>query len=592
MSAVVDRFLACAGLPVIVEPNAGLPEVTEDGRTVYRLTPEEFGVCVADFASKGARLVGGCCGTGPEHISALRKALDNVVVSGEPKTISGIALTSRSSLVRIGQDEPLIFIGERINPTGKKDLQSELQAGIFTRALTLASEQVAAGVPVLDVNVGAPMVDETALLPALTKELVGRVQTPLSLDSPNPSAIASALPWYAGSALVNSISGDEGRMDVLGTLCKKWGAPFILLPLKGRKLPVLAQERIAIIENMLARAEELGIPRHLVLVDALALAVASKPEAALEGLKTIRWCTEHGLPTVIGLSNISFGLPARELVNATFLAMAQGAGLSACIANPMSVRMNEARSAGDVLLKHDTGAVRFVSQYANWSAGNAGSSTGSSDNSAKARPTNVRDAILAGDRDVIKTLVQDEITKGTDPFALVRDVMIPAITEVGDKYGRKEIFLPQLLRSAETMQAGFALIKPLLEKDGADGNHPVVLLATVEGDIHDIGKNIVGLLMGNHGFTIIDLGKDVKAVDIVDAAEKYHASIIGLSALMTTTMVRMEETVRLVRERGLSVNVMVGGAVVTDTFARRIGASYAADAVEAVRVAQSLTGLE
>ena len=588
MAPLVDRFLACSRIPVLVEPNAGLPELV-DGETVFRLPPKPFAERTAEFARRGARLVGGCCGTTPAHIRELRKCLDGLRVEAcRPASGTGIVLTTRTELVRIGADSPLCFIGERINPTGKKDLQAELQAGSFSRVLEMASEQVAAGAPILDVNVGAPMVDESALLPSIVCELVGRFNVPLALDSSNMEALARALPWHPGSALINSISGEEGRMERLGPLCRQWGAPFILLPLQGRKLPVRASERIAIIESLLAKAEALGIPRELMLVDVLALAVASKPEAAREGLATLRWCAAQGLPTSIGLSNISFGLPARELINTTFLAMAQGAGLNACIVNPSSVRLNEARSAGNVLMGLDVGASQFVEQYAGWNSGGVQQTGGgSSEGQRSAKPKSVYEAIVCGDMDHVVSLVKKELDEGVEPFVLVRDRMIPAITEVGERYGRREYFLPQLLRAAETMQSAFAEVRPLLEASGQNERRPVVILATVEGDIHDIGKNIVGLLLNNHGFKVVDLGKDVKARDIVDAAEQHQAKIIGLSALMTTTMVHMEDTVKLVRERGLDIKVLVGGAVVTAAFAASIGADgYAADAVEAVRIAQ------
>ena len=589
MAPLVERFLACSRIPVLVEPNAGLPELV-DGETVFRLPPDPFAERTADFARRGARLVGGCCGTTPAHIKALRSRLDGLSVEAwQPTPSAGIVLTTRTELVRIGADAPLRFIGERINPTGKKDLQAELQAGSFSRVLEMAAEQVAAGAPILDVNVGAPMVDEAVLLPSLVGELVGRFNVPLALDSSNMDALAGALPWHPGAALINSISGEEGRMERLGPLCRQWGAPFILLPLQGRKLPVRASERIAIIESLLGKAEDLGIPRELVLVDVLALAVASKPDAAREGLATLRWCAAQGLPTSIGLSNISFGLPARELINATFLAMAQGAGLNACIVNPGSVRLNEARCAGNVLMGLDDGASSFVEQYAGWSSGSgqAGSGRGVSGESRLAKSESVYEAIVRGDMDHVVPLVKKELADGVEPFVLVRDRMIPAITEVGERYGRREYFLPQLLRSAETMQAAFAEVRPLLEAAGQGDERPVIVLATVEGDIHDIGKNIVGLMLNNHGFKVVDLGKDVKAKDIVDAAERYHAKVIGLSALMTTTMVHMEETVKLIRERKLNIKVLVGGAVVTAAFAESIGADgYAADAVEAVHVAR------
>ncbi len=586
MTPLMERFLACSSVPVLAEPNAGLPELV-DGKTVFRLPPEAFAEKTAVFVGMGARLVGGCCGTTPDHIAALRRAVDAAPSAPAPSvTPSGIVLTTRTQLVRIGSSEPFKIIGERINPTGKKDLQAELQAGQYGLAMRFASEQVALGAPVLDVNVGAPMVDETVLLPELVQRLSGKFSEPLSLDSSNADAIAAALPFYPGSPLVNSISGEADRMERLGPLCRQWGAPFILLPIQGRKLPVKAADRIAIIEDMIDKAAMLGIPRRLILVDVLALSVASKPEAAREGLETIRWCTAHGLATTIGLSNISFGLPARELVNTTFLSMAMGAGLASCIANPSSGRLREARGAGDVLMGHDRDAASFVNAYATWTPGNGGTADAAA--FARATAQTVEEAVIIGDRESVIGLVEKELEAGADPFELVRGRLIPAITEVGSKYERREYFLPQLLRSAETMQTAFARLRPLLEQAEQTEEKKVIVVATVEGDIHDIGKNIVSLMLGNHGFKVVDLGKDVKAEAIVDAAVSHKADIIGLSALMTTTMVRMQDTVELVRERGLNVDVMIGGAVVTPAFAERIGANYSSDAVDAVRLAKSL----
>ena len=396
----------------------------------------------------------------------------------------------------------------------------------------------------------------------------------------------AALPFCPGSPLVNSISGEADRMEHLGPLCRQWGAPFILLPIQGRKLPVKAADRIAIIENMLDKAAMLGIPRRLVLVDVLALAVASKAEAAREGLETIRWCAAHGLATTIGLSNISFGLPARELVNTTFLSMAMGAGLSSCIANPSSGRLREAKAAGDVLMGHDRDAAAFVNGYAMWTPGNGGTADAAA--FARATAQTVEEAVILGDRESVVGLVEKELEAGADPFELVRGRLIPAITEVGSKYERREYFLPQLLRSAETMQTAFARLKPLLEREANAEAQKIIVVATVEGDIHDIGKNIVSLMLGNHGFKVVDLGKDVKAEAIVEAAVAHKADLIGLSALMTTTMVRMRDTVDLVKQRGLGVDVMVVGAVVTPAFAESIGANYSSDAVDAVRLAKSL----
>ena len=590
MLLVAEKLLTACDLPVFAEPNAGLPELV-DGETVFRLGPAPFAEQTALFAERGVQILGGCCGTTPEHITALRRA---VLSLGEttrvvPRPVpGGVALTSRSSLVRIGGDEPLVLIGERVNPTGKKLLSAEFQAGKYDLALRYAGEQVEAGTPVLDVNVGAPGVPEESFLPDLVRKLVARHGTPLCLDSSDAEALSRAVPWHPGSALVNSISGEPGRMEKLGPLCRLWGAPFVLLPLEGRQLPATARERVAVLETLLAKAETLGIPRRLVLVDVLVLTAASDANAPRACLDTIRWCMDNGLPTTMGLSNISFGLPARDLVNSGFLLMAAGAGLSSCIGNPGNARLREALDTANLLLGRDPQAGRFIARYTDWkaSAPTAFSVNGPDTSTA---PLTLEEAVIRGDKDSITGLVESELAGGADPFALVRERLIPAINEVGARYERKEYFLPQLLRSAETMQTAFARVKPLLEKEQGGSERPVILLATVEGDIHDIGKNIVALLLGNHGYEVVDLGKDVKAAHIVEEASRRKASIIGLSALMTTTMPRMEDTVRLVRERRLNCRVMVGGAVVTPEYARSIGADgYAADAVEAVRVAARL----
>ncbi len=585
MLPVLRELLSACACPVMAEPNAGLPEL-RGNVTVFPLGPEEFARKTAAFAGLGARILGGCCGTTPQHLAALSRTLRGMECAlPETPRRDGICLTSRSQLVRIGVDEPLVVIGERINPTGKKALTQELQEGRFDTALQLADQQVEAGAGVLDVNVGASLVDETVLLPDLVQRLAGRLTLPLSLDSSNAEAIAKALPYCPGSFLVNSISGEADRMDVLGPLCRDYGAPFILLPLQGAKLPVRAAERIRIVEHLLERAAALGIPRRLVMVDILALAVSSKAEGGRQCLQMARWCRSQGLPTTLGLSNISFGLPARELLNATFLSMAVGAGLTSCIANPSATRLREAVDAMRVLGAHDPHAESFIASYAEWKpAGGAVLRRNGGGGAAK----NLGEAVLNGDKENVLPLLDAELEAGADPFVLVQDTLIPAITEVGARYERREYFLPQLIRAAETMQTAFAHLKPRLEANRGQKERPVIVMATVEGDIHDIGKNIVALLLGNHGFDVVDAGKDVPAEAIVACALEHNARIIGLSALMTTTMVRMEDTIRLIRERDLPIKVMVGGAAVTQAFADAIGAdAYCPDAVCAVRAAKN-----
>ncbi len=585
MLPVVRELLSVCACPVMAEPNAGLPEL-RDNVTVFPLGPEEFARKTAPFAGLGARILGGCCGTTPQHLAALSRILRGMAYTPpETPRRNGICLTSRSRLARIGVGEPLIVIGERINPTGKKALTQELQEGRFDTALQLADQQVEAGAGVLDVNVGASLVDETVLLPDLVQRLVGRLTLPLSLDSSNAAAIAKALPYCPGSFLVNSISGEADRMDVLGPLCRDYGAPFILLPLQGAKLPVRAAERIRIVEHLLERATALGISRRLVMVDILALAVSSKAEGGRQCLEMARWCRSQGLSTTLGLSNISFGLPARELLNATFLSMAVGAGLTSCIANPSATCLREAVDAMRVLGAHDPHAESFIASYAEWKP--AGGAMLRRDGGGGAAKT-LGEAVLNGDRENVLPLLNAELEAGADPFVLVQDTLIPAITEVGARYERREYFLPQLIRAAETMQTAFAHLKPRLEANRGHEERPVIVMATVEGDIHDIGKNIVALLLGNHGFDVVDAGKDVPAEAIVACALEHNARIIGLSALMTTTMVRMEDTIRLIRKRELPIKVMVGGAAVTQAFADAIGAdAYCPDAVCAVRAAKN-----
>ncbi len=598
---VARDMLKGSRTPLLVEANAGLPELV-DGKTVFRLAPEAFAEQTREFVRAGVQCVGGCCGTTPEHIKALVAATADIIPDvRETPSYPCLVLTSRSVSLPLGFDYPSQIIGERINPTGKQELITQFQKGEITRALELAREQVNMGVGALDVNVGAPMVDEKELLPILVRELSSQVATPLCIDSSDEQAVIEALNVYPGSPLINSISGEPGKLERLGPLCRDYGAPFILLPLKGRKLPVTAKERIAIIDELIAQADAMSIPRRLILVDALALTVSSKPLAARACLDVIRYCREAlGLTTVMGLSNISFGLPARELLNTHFMTMCMAAGMGAFIANPNSARIQEALAASEVLLGRDPQAASFIDKCSDWKPG--GGTPSSSGNSGDGGPTGgpsggdagggspIEQAVVKGKKDAIEEMVLEAVNNGADPFTLVNEELIPGITVVGEKYERKEFFLPQLLRAAETMQKGFHVLKPYLEKDGAQDKTRVVM-ATVEGDIHDIGKNIVCLMLKNHGFDVIDLGKDVSADKIVQTVEESGARVVGLSALMTTTMTKMQETVDLIRKKSIDCKVMIGGAVVTESFANRIGADgYSKDAVSAVRVAQRLCG--
>jgi len=584
LTPVVEEMLQVSTKPVLVEPNAGLP-VLENGKTVFKLKPEPFAKQMLELAQKGVKCLGGCCGTTPDHIRALTKVLQAHAQSfGPPQVRSAFALTSRDKYVCFGQEHPFVLIGERINPTGKKKLTQELQAGELNLALTLAKEQLDAGAKVLDVNVGAPLVQEEEVLPRLGFELVKRFDAVLCFDSTNLLALEKSLQIYPGSPLINSISGEKGKLERLGPLCRDYGAPFILLPLEDNTLPETAAKRIAIIESILDRCEQLNIPRRLILVDVLALTVSSTPEAAKACFEVIKYCQKWGLPTTVGLSNVSFGLPARELLNATFLSMAMGIGLTSCIVNPNLTRIQEVIYAANVLLNKDKQAKNFIQLFAKWKSDGANIGSFGGEQEIKTP----QQAVILGDKKKLLQLLAEEV-KTKNAFEILNQELIPAITEVGKKYEKKEYFLPQLLLSAEAMQAGVKFLEPWLKQEQGERKGPKIVMATVEGDIHDIGKNIVCLLLQNHGFEVIDLGKDVPAEKIVETAQEQGAELIGLSALMTTTMVRMEDTVRLVNQKGLKTKIIVGGAVVTKAFAEKIGAhGYAEDAVEAVRVAKEL----
>ncbi len=440
-------------------------------------------------------------------------------------------------------------------------------------------------------NVGAPHVDESRFLPELVLELISKYTIPLVVDSSDVNALKTAIMQYPATCLVNSISGEHDKMEVLAPYIKLWGCPTILLPLEGGELPKTAHDRIAIIDKLVAKALSYGIEKHMLVVDVLALTAASDLDAPKAALDTLKYCKEQGLATTVGLSNISFGLPARELINATFLSLASAAGLNSCIGNPSNTIFKQSLDCVNLLLGHDANAESFIEQYADYTNQNSASSA--QDNSAKNNKSNeqyqaLENAIIKGDKDSIISLLEDELKKGTQAFDIINTNLIPALNIVGEKYERKEYYLPQLLRSAETMQKAFKFLKPMLSQDSAIEKGKIIL-ATVEGDIHDIGKNIVGLVLENHGYTVIDLGKDVKAQTILDEAKKHNVHAVGLSALMTTTMPRMQEFVQLLEKDEFNCKVFIGGAVVTQDYADYIGATaYATDAVNTVRVLENI----
>lgn len=585
MLELIRAMRPCAKVPLVAKPNAGLPRLERD-RTVFDMDPQTFAGFGKEFAAAGVCLIGGCCGTGPDHIRELAGALKG----GRPlkparKSISAISSARKTVIMEKGK--PLVVVGERINPTGKKLLREALERGLPDMSLIreMAKDQERQGAGLLDVNVGTHGIDEPATMRKVINFLATITDLPLAVDSPKVETIETALRLYPGRMLINSISGEKDKVERLLPLAAKYGAMFILLPLTEGEVPETATRRKEIIRDVFSKAAPLGFTKDDFVVDGLVMTVASNPHAARETLSLVEWCSSSfGTKTIIGLSNVSFGLPARHWANASFLAMAIDRGLTMAIANPSSPELMDVKAAADLLAGRDWGAKTYISRFSQAAGPEKKEQPVLSPRELVGR------AVLEGDRDRIRAFLDQAVAAGESPFSLVQETMVPAITRVGELFEKREYFLPQLIAGAETMKIGVDYIEPLLAERAAVPDAGTVMIATVEGDIHDIGKNIVTLLLKNHGFRVIDLGKDVPAARILEQAEKEKPGVIGLSALMTTTMVRMKEVIELARKNGLKTAFILGGAVVTRSFAESIGAEYARDGVEAVKVIGRLTG--
>ena len=571
-----------ATVPLVAKPNAGVPRL-EGGETIFEMDAQTFASFGRNLAKAGTNMLGGCCGTTPVHIRELAGAIA-VIKPKLPVKKSISALSSARGFLHFTENQPLFIVGERINPTGKKSLQQELTEGKMSIIRQMAAEQDQQGANLLDINVGQPGIDEIKTI----KEVIGLLTTtsklPLAVDSSNIKTIEAALRIYPGRMLINSISGEKEKIAKLLPLAAKYGAMFILLPLTGGEVPQTAEKRQKIIKNIFQKAKIFGFTKNDFIVDCLVMAVASNPSAAQETLKTLYWCAHtFKSKTIFGLSNVSFGMPGRPWLNATFLAMAQFCGLTMAIANPASQEMMNIKITGDVLLSRDKDALRFIKYFS--AQTNANSVTASIKTITPQEK--IADAIMNGDRENILPLIEKVLSTGVSAQDLVDKIMIPSIVRVGDLYEKKIYFLPQLMSAAEAMKKALAYLEPHLKK-GSAGNKGKVILATVKGDIHDIGKNIVALLLRNYGYYVIDLGKDVAAETIIAKAKEENSDVIALSALMTTTMVNMKDVITLARANGIQKPFMIGGAVVTETYANSIGASFAKDGVEAVKVVERL----
>jgi len=585
MLHVIAQMKPYAVVPLAAKPNAGIPRLV-DRNTVFDMSAKEFGVYGREFVLKGANLVGGCCGTTPRHISELKKKAKYKTPAAPVRESLSAVSSARTSIV-FEKDKPCAVIGERINPTGKKDLHAELLAGKWSLVRNLAREQEAHNADMLDVNVGIPDTDEKKVMQQAINLLSAQSRLPLVIDSANPAVIEAALRIYPGRALINSISGERTKLKKLLPLAARYGAMFILLPLSDKELPQTMTRRKDIIQTVFQQAQRHGFSKDDVIVDALCMTLSSQAKAGVETLKTIEWCSEiFQCQTVIGLSNISFGMPQRPWVNAGFLAMAIAKGLSMAIVNPGSKEVMNIKMATDVVSGKDKDATAFISFFSK----NVKSGSQGIPDAVAPVVERIVQAVLEGNREDMNEYLGEALASGKSAAAIVSELMVPAITRVGDLFDRKEYFLPQLIASAETMRKGLGYLEPYLQKEqGTVDKKAIVVLATVEGDIHDIGKNIVALMLKNHGFQVVDLGKDVASDTILDAIRKYQPAVVGLSALMTTTMVRMKEVISRARQNECSCKFILGGAVITPAYAGSLGAGFAKDGVEAVRVVEKLT---
>lgn len=580
---MIKKIIKACDIPVLAQPNAGLPEI-EDGKAVYNVSADDFSKVIEEYLDLGVSIIGGCCGTTPEFIRNLRNLADTrSVVERDNEKCSCVC--TPSNMVRI--DEVKV-VGERINPTGKKIFQQALRDNNIEYILKKAIEQVEAGADILDVNVGLPDIDEKETMVKVVKEIQGILDVPLQLDSSDAECLEAALRIYNGKASVNSVNGEDEKLDEVLPLIKKYGASVIGLTLDKKGIPPTAEERFAIAEKIVNRALEYGIKREDVFIDCLVLTASAQQKEVQETLKAVRMVHERlGVKTLLGVSNISFGLPCRQLINETFLASALANGLDLPIMNPNSQGMMDVVNSYKVLANMDKGAEKYISLY-----GNAKVERGTLKAKEEERVQEEKDLkyiVIKGLREEAANETKKLLNEKSE-LEIVNELLIPALDIVGEKYEKGELFLPQLIQAAETVKEAFEVLKLSLAKNNANSiSKGKIILATVQGDIHDIGKNIVKVILENYGYDVIDLGKDVPVEKVVEEALKNNIKLVGLSALMTTTLKSMEETIKALRENNYQGKIFVGGAVLTPEYAEKIGADYySKDAKESVEVAKEV----
>lgn len=578
---VVKKYLEFASVPVLFQPNAGLPRM-ENGRTVYDISPAEFAKEVAEAVSDGVRIVGGCCGTTPEYLGETIKILKGkrpVKIIEKERTV----ISCNTHAVTFGKLP--ILIGERVNPTGKKRLKQALIERDMDYLLQEGIREEEAGADAIDVNVGLPEIDEKTLLPAVIKEMQAVVSLPLQIDTSDIVAMERAMRICNGKPLVNSVNGKADVMKAVFPLVKKYGGVVVALTLDEKGIPETAAGRVKIAEKILSAAKTWGLGKKDLLFDPLAMTVSASPTAAKVTLDAVRTLHEMGCLTTLGVSNVSFGLPNRELVNGTFFALALENGLDAAILNPLSAEMMKTYHTYNLLKANDENCARYLAFAENLTPLSQ-NGTGTVKKDTENAPDTLQNAICKGLRDRAEELTK-ELLKTREPLDVVKEEILPALDSVGKDFEAKKVYLPQLLMSAETAKVAFEEVKKTFGETKADKCEFV--LATVEGDIHDIGKNIVKLLLENYGFSVIDLGKDVPVGKVVETVVERKAPLVGLSALMTTTVPKMEETIRELKAKAPFCHIVVGGAVLTKSFAEEIGAdAYSKDAMETVRYAETV----
>lgn len=580
MKPLINRILELSDVPVMVQPNAGIPVVVE-GKTEFRVTPEQFAECMKEFAEKGARVLGGCCGTTDRHIRLLAETLGTM----EPRKPERKRSSSVCTPTKVVEIDEVRIIGERINPTGKKLFKEALKKGDLDYIMREAIAQVEAGADILDVNVGLPEIDEEEMMVKVVEEIQSIIDVPLQIDSNNPKVIEKALRIYNGKAIVNSVNGEDEILDRVLPVIKKYGAAVVGLTLDDRGIPATAEGRYEIAEKIVKKAESYGIDRSDVYIDCLTLTAAAQQKEVRETVRALGMVKEKlGVKTVLGVSNVSFGLPNRGLLNRTFLTAALAAGLDLPIINPLDQGMVDVIKAFKVLWFQDENCETYVQTYRN--------SEGQAVKKSQDTVHGLAEIIEKGLKEEALAAAQ-KLLENSEPLEVINEHIIPALDSVGDKYEKGDIFLPQLIQSAETVRNAFTAIKEKIAATSAEEvNKGRIVLATVKGDVHDIGKNIVKVLLESYGFEVIDLGKDVPKEAILREVLEKDVRLVGLSALMTTTVCNMEETIAHLREHSPGCKVMVGGAVLNESYAESIGADfYGRDAKESVNIANRFFGL-